>query len=326
MMTRYVVKRLCQAIPILIGVNLITFFLFFFVNSPDDIARIHLGQKYVSREQIEDWKKAHGYDVPLVYNPKKQGVSAVTDTIFFQKSLKLFIFDFGMSDAGRDIIQSIQERYLPSLQIALPSFILGLVVNIFLAFCLILFYGSRLDFFGAIFCLFLMSVSTLFFMIFGQFLMAKLLQWLPVSGYEEGWGVFRFLILPVSISVLTSIGAQTRWYRSLFLEEMAKDYVRTAVAKGLSPFIILLKHILPNAAIPILTGVVSVLPLLFMGSLLMESFFAIPGLGSYTIDAIREQDFAVVRAMVFLGTELYILGLLLTDISYVWVDKRIRLS
>jgi len=326
MIAHYIFKRIWQAIPILMGVNLITFFLFFLINSPDDIARIHLGQKYVSREQILDWKKIHGYDVPLIYNSEAKGLNVVTDTIFFQKSLKLFMFDFGMSDAGRDIIQSIEERYLPSLQVALPAFTLSILANIFLAFCLILFYGSRLDFLGTFMCLFFMSISTLFFMIFGQFLFAKLLHWLPVSGYEEGWQVFRFLILPVGISVLASIGAQTRWYRSLFLEEMTKDYVRTAAAKGLSPFIILLKHVLTNAAIPILTGVVSVLPLLFMGSLLMESFFAIPGLGSYTIDAIREQDFAIVRAMVFLGTELYILGLLLTDISYVVVDKRIRLS
>jgi len=326
MIARYIFRRIWQAIPILIGVNLLTFFLFFLINSPDDIARIHLGQKYVTREQINDWKISHGYNVPLVYNAEKQGIEKITQTIFFKKSVKLFFFDFGPSDAGRDIIQSIKERYLPSLQVALPAFLLALSANILFAFCLILFKGSRLDLVGALVCLFLMSISTLFFMIVGQFLVAKILRWLPISGYEDGWQAMRFLILPICISVFASIGAQTRWYRALFLEEMSQDYVRTAIAKGLSPFEVLLKHVLRNACIPILTGVVSVLPLLFMGSLLMESFFSIPGLGSYTIDAIREQDFAIVRAMVFLGTELYILGLLLTDISYVFVDKRIRLS
>ncbi|HYY17078.1 MAG TPA: ABC transporter permease, partial [Gammaproteobacteria bacterium] len=117
-----------------------------------------------------------------------------------------------------------------------------------------------------------------------------------------------------------------RWYRTIFLEEMGKDYVRTARAKGLSERLVLYKHVLKNALIPILTGVVVILPLLFTGSLIMESFFGIPGLGSYTIDAINSQDFAIVRAMVFLGSLLYILGLLLTDLSYTLVDPRVRLG
>jgi peptide/nickel transport system permease protein len=117
-----------------------------------------------------------------------------------------------------------------------------------------------------------------------------------------------------------------RWYRTLFLEEIGADYVRTARAKGLPEAVVLFRHVLGNALIPILTGVVVLLPLVFTGSLLSESFFAIPGLGSYTLDAINQQDFAIVRVMVFLGSALYILGLLLTDISYTLVDPRIRLN
>lgn len=128
------------------------------------------------------------------------------------------------------------------------------------------------------------------------------------------------------ISVIYGIGSGTRWYRSLFLEEIEKDYVRTAKSKGLSESAVLFNHVFKNALIPILTGVVVILPLLFLGSLIVESFFGIPGLGSYTIDAIQSQDFAIVRAMVFLGTILYILGLVLTDISYTLVDPRVRLK
>jgi peptide/nickel transport system permease protein len=124
--------------------------------------------------------------------------------------------------------------------------------------------------------------------------------------------------------VISGIGSSTRWYRTIFLEEVSKDYVRTARAKGLPETIVFFRHILRNAMIPILTGVVVVIPLLFMGSLLTESFFGIPGLGSYTIDAINAQDFAVVRSMVFIGSVLYIVGLILTDISYTLVDPRIR--
>jgi len=124
--------------------------------------------------------------------------------------------------------------------------------------------------------------------------------------------------------VIAGIGSSTRWYRTIFLEEVGRDYVRTARAKGLAETTIMFRHVLKNALIPVLTGVVVVIPLLFMGSLLTESFFGIPGLGSYTIDAIQAQDFAVVRAMVFLGSVLYIVGLILTDISYTLVDPRVR--
>jgi peptide/nickel transport system permease protein len=148
----------------------------------------------------------------------------------------------------------------------------------------------------------------------------------PISGYDTGQNAWKFLILPVIVGVIGGIGAGTRWYRTLFLEEVSKDYVRTARAKGLGERRVLFRHVLGNALIPILTGVVVVLPLLFMGSLITESFFGIPGLGSYTIDAINNQDFAIVRAMVFLGAVLYILGLLLTDISYTLVDPRVRLQ
>ena len=134
------------------------------------------------------------------------------------------------------------------------------------------------------------------------------------------------MLLPVVIGVISGIGGGSRWYRTLFLEEASKDYVRTARAKGFSELQVLFKHVLKNAMIPILTGVVVVLPTLFMGSLIIESFFGIPGLGSYTIDAIQAQDFAIVRAMVFLGSVLYIVGLVLTDLSYTLVDPRVSMD
>jgi peptide/nickel transport system permease protein len=172
----------------------------------------------------------------------------------------------------------------------------------------------------------MLSISTLFYIIGGQYLVGKLLDLVPISGYDTGWGSIKFLVLPVIVGVVGSIGASTRLYRTLFLEEINKDYVRSARAKGLSEQRVLFRHVLQNALIPILTGVVTVLPLLFLGSLLVESFFGIPGLGSYTIDAIQRQDFAIVRAMVFLGAVLYILGLTLTDVSYTLVDPRVRLN
>lgn len=325
-MTSYLIRRFLYAFPLLMGVNILTFVLFFVVNSPDDMARLQLGQKHVTEAAITNWKHQHGYDKPLLWNSEAEAEQKVTETIFYTKSVGLFLFRFGTSDSGRNISDDIQQRALPSLAVALPTLLLGLVVNISFALMMVLFRSSYLEQAGVVLCVVLMSISSLFYIIGGQFVFAKVLKLVPISGYDDGLAAIKFLILPVLIGVFSGIGSGGRWYRTLFLEEVEKDYVRTARAKGLTETQTLFRHVLQNAMIPILTGVVVVLPLLFMGSLIMESFFSIPGLGSYTIDAINSQDFAIVRAMVFLGSVLYIFGLLLTDISYTLVDPRVRLS
>ncbi len=325
-MIAYMIRRALYAIPILIGVNIITFVLFFVVNSPDDMARMFLGQKHVTEEQIQDWKTERGYHQPLFYNQDSEGLNKFTDTIFYKKSIRLFVFDFGRSDSGRDIGFDISQRMWPSLAIAVPQLIIGLLITISLALLIAFFRGTYIDYWAVVFCVALMSISSLFYIIGGQFIMGKILRVVPISGFEEGVFGIKFLILPVLIGVIGGIGSSTRWYRTIFLEEINKDYVRTARAKGISEQVVLFRHVLRNALIPILTGVVVILPLLFMGSLITESFFGIPGLGSYTIDAINRQDFAIVRSMVFLGAVLYIIGLLLTDISYTLVDPRVRLG
>ena len=323
-MLAYLLRRVLYAIPILIGVNLITFALFFVVNTPDDMARMQLGGKRVTPEAISKWKAERGYDKPLFVNAQAQGVGVLTETVFFTKSARLFIGDFGRAEDGRDIAREISTRMGPSLAIAVPTFILGLFMTVSFALLLVFFRASTLDFWGVVLCVALMSISGLFYIIGGQFLISKLWRLVPISGYGGDLEAWKFLILPVLIGVFSGIGGSARWYRTIFLEEISKDYVRTARAKGLSELAVLFRHVLRNAMIPILTGVVVVIPSLFMGSLLTESFFGIPGLGSYTIDAIQAQDFAVVRAMVFIGSVLYIVGLMLTDLSYTFVDPRIR--
>jgi peptide/nickel transport system permease protein len=325
-MIRYFIRRLLYAIPILVGVNLITFALFFVVNTPENMARMHLGIKRVTPEAIQQWKKEHGYDKPLFINKQEKGSAAITQTLFYQRSLNLFAFNFGQADDGRDIARDIKTRMWPSLAIALPVFLIGLMTNISVALLVIFYRGSKLEFWSVVGLVALMSISGLFYIIAGQYLIAKLWQWLPISGYGSGFNALKFILLPVIVSVASGIGSGARWYRTIFLEEISRDYVRTARAKGLSEMQVLFRHVLRNGLIPILTGAVVVLPLLFTGSLVTESFFGIPGLGSYTIDAIRSQDFAIVQAMVFLGSVLYIFGLLLTDLSYTLVDPRVRLS
>ncbi len=325
-MFAYIIRRLLYAIPILVGINLLTFALFFVVNSPDDMARSQLGEKYVTADAIESWKVENGYDKPLFVNSNTGGVSTLTETIFFTKSVRLFLFDFGRSESGRDITADVSKRMWPSLALALPTFVVGIWVNICVALLIVMFHATRLDRWAVALFVVLMSISYLFYIIGGQYVVAKLWRLVPISGFNAGIDAWKFLILPITVGVVAGIGSGARWYRTLFLEEANLDYVRTARAKGLTEVAILFRHILPNALIPILTGVVVIIPSLFMGSLLMESFFGVPGLGSYMLDAIRSQDFAIVRAMVFIGSILYILGLLLTDISYTWADPRVRLS
>ena len=323
-MSAYIVRRLLYGVLILIGVNLLTFVLFFAVNTPDDMARLSIGGQRVSQDAIEKWKTERGYDKPLFFNAQAKGAQALTDTIFYERSLPLLKFDFGFSDGGRDIGHEIGQRMGPSLALALPTFVLGLFACIVFALLLVFFKGTPLDFYGVVVCVVLLSISALFYIIAGQWLFAKVLRWVPYSGYIGGWDSVRFLALPVLVGIVSRLGGESRFYRTLFLEEASKDYVRTARAKGLSERIVLFRHVLRNALLPILTGTVSAIPLLFMGSLISESFFGIPGLGSYTIDAINGQDFSIVRAMVFLGSALYIVGLILADISYTLADPRIR--
>ena len=441
-MIAYIVRRTLYALPILVGVNLIVFVLFFFVNSPDDMARAHLGQKRVTPEQIDGWKRERSLDLPYFYNAGWQRLGALlgtqpetsaefqtagsgsyalvveapplagdqvrrlrldcsqplrlilpdgfapdgsldlpstpdpqrfvfriappaetpdapppilrlslrvsdpspghrliveyqapisaaarlTRTIFFQRSVHMLFFQYGRSDDGRDIGQEIFRRIGPSLSITLPAFVLGLLLNIFFAMGVALYRGTYVDHWGVLLCVLLMSVSALFYIIAGQVVFAKALRLVPISGFDSGIYSFKFIVLPVLIAVVMGLGGSVRFYRTIFLEEIGKDYVRTARAKGLPERTVLFVHTLKNAMIPILTNVVVSLPFLFAGSLLLESFFAIPGMGSFMLEAIQRQDFAIVQAMVSLGSFLYIVGLLLTDISYTLVDPRVRLE
>jgi len=325
-MSAYLLRRLLYALPILLGVNVITFVLFFVVNTPDDMARMQLGDHHLTQEAIDKWKAARGYDRPLFWNGAADGVAQAADTLFVTSTLRLFTFDFGISDGGRDIGSDLRQRMGPSLAIAVPVLLLQLVLALVWALLVAWLRGSRLDVASALICVAMMSISGLFYIIGGQYLVAKLWRLVPISGYDYGLASFKFLLLPVLIGMLIALGPNVRWYRTIFLEEMGREYVRMARAKGLSDARVLFAHVLRNALIPILTGVVVLLPSLFLGALITEAFFAIPGLGSYTIDALQAQDFAIVRTMVFLGSLLYILGLLLTDLSYVVADPRVRLE
>ena len=327
-MLSYMIRRLGYGVLILLGVNLATFFLFFTINTPDDMARLNIGGKRVNQEVIEKWKAERGYDKPLYVNDKKSGSERITETIFWERSVSLFSLNFGRADAesAGDIGHEVATRMLVSLQLALPLFILQVIASTAFALLLVMFRHSRLDFWGVVACVLMLSISSLFYIIVGQFMFSRVLKLAPISGYVGGLDAVKFLLLPIGLSLLARLGGEARLYRAMFLEELGKDYVRTARAKGLAEISVLFRHVLRNALIPIITSAGSYLPYVFLGSLVFESFFGLPGLGAYVIEAITKQDFAIVRTMVFLGSLLYIATYVLIDIAYTWADPRVRLG
>ena len=327
-MLNYLVRRTLYGVLILIGVNLATFFLFFTVNTPDDMARLNIGGKRVTQELIEKWKGERGYDKPLYWNAPKAGSEQLTETIFWERSVSLFTLNFGRADSesAGDIGDEVSRRMWVSIQLATPIFILQVIASVSFALLLVMFRHTRLDLAGVVLCVVMLSISGLFYIIVGQYLFARVLKLVPISGYAEGLDVLRFLVLPVILSALARLGVEARLYRAMFLEEIGKDYVRTARAKGLPESIVLFRHVLKNALIPIITSAGSYLPYVFLGSLVFESFFGIPGLGAFVIEAIAGQDFAIVRSMVFVGAVLYIASYVLIDLMYTWADPRVRLA
>ncbi len=327
-MSIFVLRRVVYGALVLVGVNLATFFLFFTVNTPDDMARLNIGGKYVKQDTIDKWKAERGYDKPLYWNATRMGGAQLTDTIFWDRSVSLFTLRFGRSDSesAGDIGAEVAQRMGVSLKLALPLFALQVLASVAFALLLVLFRRTRLDFWGVVLCVVMLSISSLFYIIVGQLLFSRVLRLVPISGYVPGWEAVKFLALPIGLSLLARLGGEARLYRAMLLEELGKDYVRTARAKGLAEGRVLRRHVLRNALIPIITSAGSYLPYVFLGSLVFESFFGLPGLGAYVIDAITKQDFAVVRTMVFLGSLLYIASYVLIDLAYTWADPRVRLA
>ena len=327
-MLNYLSRRVVYAVLVLLGVNLATFMLFFTVNTPDDMARLNLGGKRVTQESIDKWKSERGYDKPLYVNNQREGSEKLTDTIFWDRSVSLFALKFGRADSesAGDIGHEVASRMWVSLQLALPLFLLQVIASTAFALLLVMFRHTRLDFWGVVSCVLMLSISSLFYIIVGQFLFSRVLKLAPISGYASGLDVIKFLALPIGLSLIARLGAEARLYRAMFLEEIGKDYVRTARAKGLTEAAVMVRHVLRNALIPIVTSAGAYLPYVFLGSLVFESFFGLPGLGAYVIEAIGKQDFAIVRTMVFVGSLLYIATYVLIDIAYTWVDPRVRLG
>jgi peptide/nickel transport system permease protein len=230
--------------------------------------------------------------------------------------------DFGESaETNQRVSRMILSGILPSLALTVPMFLVGLLVEIALALFCAFFRDTFVDRFFVVFSVILMSVNYLVWIVFGQYFLGYVMRWFPVWGFES----WRYLVLPCMIGVFSGLGSGIRFYRTIMLDEMYRDYVRTAFAKGVSRSGVLFKHVLKNAMIPILTSVVMAIPFLYTGSLLLESFFGIPGLGNLAINGILNSDVDVIRAVVLVGSVIYVIANLITDICYTLVDPRVKL-
>ena len=310
-MLKYALRRLAEVVPTTFGIVLLAFFLFNVVGGSP--AEVVLG-KNATAESIEAFNRKWGYDKPLVWSLDSQFVNFVKS---FAKG------DLGYSIEMNEPVKDVLLRGVgPSLSLTVPILLGGTAVALMLAMLSAAFRGGAVDKAILVCSTVLMSVNYVVWVLLGQFLLSYKAGTFPVWGYE---GV-AYLVLPVLIGIVSSLGTDVRFFRTAILDESYRPYVLTARAKGLSKAAVMLRHILPNALIPIVTYVSLSIPWLFTGSLLLESFFGIPGLGSVSINAIHSADMAVVRAVVVLGALLYQFVNLATDLLYAALDPRVRFA
>lgn len=317
-MIRYAVKRLLELVPTTVGILVLTFILFHIVGGSP--AEVVLG-KNATRESIAAFNHKYGYDRPLILNFSDE--KPVWDSQFGNFAINLAKGDFGVSTEYDEPVANILKRGVgPSLSLTVPILVMGTLVALSLALFCAAFRGRTPDRAVMVMSTVLMSVNYVVWVLAGQFLLAYQFRLFPIWGYANAF----YLALPVIIGVFSSLGVDIRFFRTAILDEIYKPYVRTARAKGLSGAVILVKHVLRNSLIPIVTYVSLSIPYLFTGSLMLESFFGIPGLGNVSLNAIHSADMAVVRAVVVLGALLYQFVNLLTDLAYAWLDPRVRLG
>jgi peptide/nickel transport system permease protein len=324
----YIIRRILLAVPTVIGVCLFTFLLFNVFASPEAVARRQLG-KNPTQVQVKAWITAHGMDKPMFFNIRagKDGRLHPFDSRFWNQMKELLLFQFPESDYLHEKVGNlIKVKIVPSLTITVPAFILSIIVTLPLALFVAYYRGTYLDKMALFVCVILMSVNVLVYIFVGQYLLAVVFKYFPIYGYEFALEAWKFVLLPIILAVASGIGGGLRFYRTVMLNEVRADYVRTAMAKGVSEGGILFKHVLKNAMIPILTSTVLSIPFLITGSLLLEMYFGIPGMGNLLLNAINNADFPVIRTLTYVYSLLYIAGSIVTDISYTLVDPRVILE
>ncbi len=310
-MKEYVIRRLLYMLPTILGVAVLVFILF--TVAGEDPVRVALGQ-HATPEAIADLRAEWGLDKPLWQQ-------------FLNFLWQIVTFDYGYSYVtGEKLSDAFADGAIVSLTLTVPPFALGLVLYVPLAMVIAYYRDTWLDRFATAGAAISMSFSYLVYIIALQYLLAYQLELFPINGYAEGLDSIPYLALPWIILLLVSIGPDVRIYRTVFLDEMQEDYVRTARAKGVSEMGVLFKHILKNAMIPLLTYTVIAMPFLLLGSFLMERFFSLPGVGNLMLAAINNGDFPVLKGLTMYIAIGYSLFNLLTDLLIAYVDPRVQLN
>jgi len=309
-MTTYIIRRLLYTIPIVFGVLLLTFILFKVV--PGDPA-IQIAGKGASPQVIEEVRQEYGLSKPLFLS---------WDSQFLNHLKNALTFDFGRALDREQVIDKIKRGLGPSLAITIPMFLGILIISVGMSLFVAFARGTVWDVLVVVICVAGMSIPYLSFILFGQYFLAYKWWIFPVF-FEPDLPLYKCAALPVLIGVAAGLGANLHFYRTVMLDEMRNDYVRTAFAKGLSTKRVLFKHVLKNAMVPIITRVTLTIPYLFLGSLLLERFFGIPGLGYLMVEATSSRDYFVINAMTYISAILFVIFNLLADICYALVDPRV---
>ncbi len=311
-MFNYILRRILYMVPILFGIALVVFLLFNVVGG--DPVLIMVG-KHASQQMITELRHELGLDRSLVYQ-------------FVDFLKQIVTFDYGRSFSTKQDVMSMITRAAPvSLVVALPAFLITVWVAISLSLLVAFWRGTWIDKLIVVTCVLLISAPSLAYILFGQYFLAYKLGWFPISGFDINFPeVLGYIGLPILIWLALSVGGELRFFRTVMLDEINQDYIRTARSKGLSERVVMFKHVLKNAMIPIITSIVIEIPLLITGSLLIENFFAIPGMGSQLVDAVNTSDLPVIKAQVMVLSILYMIFNLFTDVLYSLVDPRVTLK
>ena len=312
-MTAYIIRRLLYTIPIVFGVLMLTFVLFTLIGG--DIS-LEIAGKGATQETIDEIREEYGFNKPLFL---------AWDSQFINHFKSALTFDFGRARDREPIIGKIKRGVGPSLALTVPMFFGVVIISVSLALVVAFVRGSVWDISAVFICVAGMSIPYLSFILFGQYFLAYKWGFFPVF-FSPDLTMAQYVALPVLIGIVAGLGGNLRFYRTVMLDEMRSDYVRTAFAKGLDTKRVLFKHVLKNAMIPIITRVVLAIPFLFLGSLLLERFFGIPGLGYLMIGAISSRDYFVINAMTYISAILFVVFNLITDICYSLVDPRVSLE
>lgn len=312
-MTTYIIRRLLYTIPIVFGVLLLTFVLFTLVGG--DVS-LEIAGKGATQETIDEIREEYGLNKPLFLS---------WDSQFINHFKSALTFNFGRARDRELVIDKIKRGVAPSLALTVPMFFGVLIISVSLSLFIAFIRGSTWDVLAVVTCVAGMSIPYLSFILFGQYFFAYKWGLFPVF-FSPGLTTAQYVALPILIGIVAGLGGNLRFYRTVMLDEMRSDYVRTAFAKGLSTRRVLFKHVLKNAMIPIITRVVLAIPFLFLGSLLLERFFGIPGLGYLMVEAIGSRDYFVINAMTYISAILFVVFNLITDICYSLADPRVSLE